>query len=72
MATKISAKNSNEGDLCFEAELFKAADKLRDSMEEPSDDKYVALWRQQQVESAKLDAATEVNLEALGYGALAA
>ena len=41
---KPSAKraNSNGGDLGFEAELFKAADKLRGNME-PSDYKHVAL-----------------------------
>ena len=37
-----SRKNSNGGDLGFEAELFKAADKLRGNME-PSDYKHVAL-----------------------------
>lgn len=40
MATNISLKNN--GDLGFEAELFKAADKLRGNME-PSDYKHIAL-----------------------------
>jgi type I restriction enzyme M protein len=42
MAQKDSAKNGNAGHLGFEAELFKAADKLRGNME-PSDYKHVAL-----------------------------
>jgi type I restriction enzyme M protein len=41
-ANADSRKNSNGGDLGFEAELFKAADKLRGNME-PSDYKHVAL-----------------------------
>src|SRR5271165_6113830 len=39
---KSAANNSNGGNLGFEAELFKAADKLRGNME-PSDYKHVAL-----------------------------
>ena len=42
MAQNDSAKNGNGGHLGFEAELFKAADKLRGNME-PSDYKHVAL-----------------------------
>jgi type I restriction enzyme M protein len=39
---KTSASNGSGGNLGFEAELFKAADKLRGNME-PSDYKHVAL-----------------------------
>lgn len=39
---KTTTKNGNGGTLGFEAELFKAADKLRGNME-PSDYKHVAL-----------------------------
>ena len=42
MAQRGSSKNSNGGNLGFEAELFKAADKLRGNME-PSDYKHVVL-----------------------------
>lgn len=42
MAKNHAAKNANGGTLGFEAELFKAADKLRGNME-PSDYKHVAL-----------------------------
>jgi type I restriction enzyme M protein len=42
MAKKNTAKNGGGGNLGFEAELFKAADKLRGNME-PSDYKHVAL-----------------------------
>jgi type I restriction enzyme M protein len=42
MANKNAAKNGNGGNLGFEAELFKAADKLRGNME-PSDYKHVVL-----------------------------
>ncbi len=42
MAQNESAKNGNAGNLGFEADLFKAADKLRGNME-PSDYKHVAL-----------------------------
>ena len=42
MARSDSDKNGNGGNLGFEAELFKAADKLRGNME-PSDYKHVAL-----------------------------
>ncbi|MDO4231891.1 MAG: class I SAM-dependent DNA methyltransferase [Lautropia sp.] len=42
MAQNNTAKNGNGGGLGFEAELFKAADKLRGNME-PSDYKHVAL-----------------------------
>jgi len=42
MAKKNTAKNGNGGNLGFEAELFKAADKLRGNME-PSDYKHVVL-----------------------------
>lgn len=42
MAQKDTAKNGNGGNLGFEADLFKAADKLRGNME-PSDYKHVAL-----------------------------
>jgi len=42
MANPRAAKNGNGGYLGFEAELFKAADKLRGNME-PSDYKHVAL-----------------------------
>ena len=42
MANGDSSKNSNGGNLGFEAEMFKAADKLRGNME-PSDYKHVAL-----------------------------
>ena len=42
MAQTDSGKNGNGGNLGFEAELFKAADKLRGNME-PSDYKHVAL-----------------------------
>ena len=42
MAKKDTAKNGNGGHLGFEAELFKAADKLRGNME-PSDYKHVVL-----------------------------
>jgi len=42
MAKGKTPKNGNGGDLGFEAELFKAADKLRGNME-PSDYKHVAL-----------------------------
>ncbi len=42
MEQKASGKNGNCGNLGFEAELFKAADKLRGNME-PSDYKHVAL-----------------------------
>ncbi|TDQ44105.1 type I restriction system adenine methylase HsdM [Tepidicella xavieri] len=42
MAQNDAAKNGNGGHLGFEAELFKAADKLRGNME-PSDYKHVAL-----------------------------
>ena len=42
MAKNAKAKNGNGGNLGFEADLFKAADKLRGNME-PSDYKHVAL-----------------------------
>ncbi|MCX8146391.1 MAG: type I restriction-modification system subunit M N-terminal domain-containing protein, partial [Azovibrio sp.] len=42
MAQNHTAKHGNGGTLGFEAELFKAADKLRGNME-PSDYKHVAL-----------------------------
>ncbi len=42
MAKNDTTKNGNGGNLGFEAELFKAADKLRGNME-PSDYKHVAL-----------------------------
>ena len=42
MAHNDATKNGNGGNLGFEAELFKAADKLRGNME-PSDYKHVAL-----------------------------
>jgi type I restriction enzyme M protein len=42
VATKSARPNSNGGNLGFEAELFKTADKLRGNME-PSDYKHVAL-----------------------------
>lgn len=42
MAQSTAAKNGNGGNLGFEADLFKAADKLRGNME-PSDYKHVAL-----------------------------
>jgi len=42
MANKNAVKNGNGGNLGFEAELFKAADKLRGNME-PSDYKHVVL-----------------------------
>src|SRR5690554_1106067 len=42
MAQKRAAKNGNGGNLGFEAELFKTADKLRGNME-PSDYKHVVL-----------------------------
>jgi type I restriction enzyme M protein len=42
MAKNDTVKNGNGGNLGFEAELFKAADKLRGNME-PSDYKHVAL-----------------------------
>jgi type I restriction enzyme M protein len=42
MAHNDTAKNGNGGNLGFEADLFKAADKLRGNME-PSDYKHVAL-----------------------------
>lgn len=42
MARTESSKNGNGGNLGFEAEMFKAADKLRGNME-PSDYKHVAL-----------------------------
>ncbi|BAN50683.1 class I SAM-dependent DNA methyltransferase [Metapseudomonas resinovorans] len=42
MALNDTSKNGNGGNLGFEAELFKAADKLRGNME-PSDYKHVAL-----------------------------
>ncbi len=42
MAQNVTAKNGNGSHLGFEAELFKAADKLRGNME-PSDYKHVAL-----------------------------
>lgn len=42
MAKNDKAKNGNGGNLGFEADLFKAADKLRGNME-PSDYKHVAL-----------------------------
>jgi type I restriction enzyme M protein len=42
MAQNDTSKNANGGTLGFEAELFKAADKLRGNME-PSDYKHVAL-----------------------------
>jgi type I restriction enzyme M protein len=42
MANQNAAKNGNGGNLGFEAELFKAADKLRGNME-PSDYKHVVL-----------------------------
>ena len=42
MAQSDSSKNGNGGNLGFEADLFKAADKLRGNME-PSDYKHVAL-----------------------------
>jgi len=42
MANQNTAKKGNGGNLGFEAELFKAADKLRGNME-PSDYKHVAL-----------------------------
>ncbi|WP_308387589.1 class I SAM-dependent DNA methyltransferase [Acidithiobacillus sp. AMEEHan] len=42
MAQNDTSKNGNGGNLGFEAELFKAADKLRGNME-PSDYKHVAL-----------------------------
>src|SRR5690554_3358718 len=42
MANKNAAKNGNGGNLGFEAELFKAADKLRGNME-PADYKHVVL-----------------------------
>jgi len=41
-AAKVVKKNGNGGNLGFEADLFKAADKLRGNME-PSDYKHVAL-----------------------------
>ncbi|MCS6764800.1 MAG: RloB domain-containing protein [Candidatus Protistobacter heckmanni] len=43
MAQNDTAKNGNGGNLGFEADLFKAADKLRGNMG-PSDYKHVALW----------------------------
>lgn len=42
MAQNDTAKNGNGGNLGFEADLFKAADKLRGNME-PSDYKHVVL-----------------------------
>lgn len=42
MANQNAAKNGNGASLGFEAELFKAADKLRGNME-PSDYKHVVL-----------------------------
>lgn len=42
MAQNDTAKNGNGGNLGFEADLFKTADKLRGNME-PSDYKHVAL-----------------------------
>lgn len=42
MAQNLTSKNGNGGNLGFEAELFKTADKLRGNME-PSDYKHVAL-----------------------------
>jgi type I restriction enzyme M protein len=42
MAQNDTAKNGNGGNLGFEADLFRADDKLRGNME-PSDYKYVAL-----------------------------
>ena len=43
MATRVTKTNKNNGgDLGFEAELFKTADKLRGNME-PSDYKHVVL-----------------------------
>ena len=42
MAQNDSGKNGNGGNLGFETELFKTADKLRGNME-PSDYKHVAL-----------------------------
>lgn len=42
MASKATGKNASSGNLGFEADLFKAADKLRGNME-PSDYKHVAL-----------------------------
>lgn len=42
MAQNDTAKNGNGGNLGFETDLFKAADKLRGNME-PSDYKHVAL-----------------------------
>ena len=42
MAQNGSSKNGNGGNLGFEAELFKTADKLRGNMD-PSDNKHVAL-----------------------------
>ncbi|MFN3716748.1 MAG: type I restriction-modification system subunit M N-terminal domain-containing protein [Thiobacillus sp.] len=42
MARNDTARNGNGGNLGFEAELFKAADKLRGNMQ-PSDYKHVAL-----------------------------
>ena len=43
MAQNNTAQNAASGQLGFEAELFKAADKLRGNME-PSDYKHVVLW----------------------------
>jgi type I restriction enzyme M protein len=42
LSRKPNGKNGNGGSLGFEAELFKAADKLRGNME-PSEYKHVAL-----------------------------
>ncbi len=42
MANGDTTKNGNGGNLGFEAEMFKAADKLRGNMQ-PSDYKHVAL-----------------------------
>ena len=42
MAQNDTAKSGNGGNLGFEADLFKTADKLRGNME-PSDYKHVAL-----------------------------
>lgn len=42
MAQNDTAKNGNGGNLSFEADLFKTADKLRGNIE-PSDYKHVAL-----------------------------
>jgi hypothetical protein len=73
--TKLMAKHNkmtNAGNLGFEAELFKAADKLRGNDDgEPFDKKMkrlTAQWYEQQKEALKLDAAIAANLKELGYG----